>query len=495
MNGIINRIKKGFKAFLICTVIPIMLSACWEDLEEISVKAGEGGPVSEITIAAISGVAAPFYMQTPVTEITETDQYTGTVTWSGSPVTFAATTVYTATITLTAKSGYTLTGVAADFFTVAGATPVNNSADSGVVTAVFPITGSAPPTVINIAAVPGVTLPVLGGTPVTVLTGNLQYSGTVSWSPSHNPFQAATTYTATINLTPKSGYTLTGVAANFFTVAGVTSDTNPVNSGVVTAVFPATGYCKVTYNVGTGNTSGSVPVDGNNYNSGATVTVLGNTGDLRGSLIVSGIKQRFIGWNTNSGATTAQYIAGSPFNITGNITLYAIYTTGADVLRKVGPAGGLIFYDHGSTQAWGRYLECAPSSTEWYSKIWGGYMTTVSGADGITVGTGEQNTTDIVTQFGAADPYEGRTDYAAKLCSDLIFGGESDWFLPSKNELHLMYVNLHGYNLGGFNTARPYWSSSEYNSYNAWTEFFTDGSAEDGGKDMDELSVRAVRAF
>jgi len=30
------------------------------------------------------------------------------------------------------------------------------------------------------------------------------------------------------------------VAANFFTVAGATSVTNPANSGVVTAVFPET---------------------------------------------------------------------------------------------------------------------------------------------------------------------------------------------------------------------------------------------------------------
>jgi len=41
-------------------------------------------------------------------------------------------------------------------------------------------------------------------------------------------------------LTAKAGYTLTGVVADFFTIAGTTSDTNPANSGVVTAIFPAT---------------------------------------------------------------------------------------------------------------------------------------------------------------------------------------------------------------------------------------------------------------
>jgi len=107
-------------------------------------------PLTEVNIAAIPGVTAPVAGATPVITITATDQYTGTVTWSDSPVTFAACTVYTATITLTAKSGYTLTGVAADFFTVTGATSDTNPADSGVVTAVFPATG-APPAGANLA--------------------------------------------------------------------------------------------------------------------------------------------------------------------------------------------------------------------------------------------------------------------------------------------------------------------------------------------------------
>jgi hypothetical protein len=63
----------------------------------------------------------------------------------GNPATFSYSTAYTATITLTPKTGYTLTGVAANFFTVAGATSVSNSAGNGVVTAVFPATASAPP--------------------------------------------------------------------------------------------------------------------------------------------------------------------------------------------------------------------------------------------------------------------------------------------------------------------------------------------------------------
>ena len=97
----------------------------------------------KVTEAAVGGVTAPAVGEKPVTAITEGKQFTGTVTWSPEVSTFAASTVYTATITLTPKVGYKLDGVAANFFTVAGATSVSNEANSGVVTAVFPATKEA----------------------------------------------------------------------------------------------------------------------------------------------------------------------------------------------------------------------------------------------------------------------------------------------------------------------------------------------------------------
>ncbi|HRX22129.1 MAG TPA: hypothetical protein P5273_10465, partial [Syntrophomonadaceae bacterium] len=97
----------------------------------------------KIDIPAISGVTAPARGATPVTSI-ETDQYTGEVSWDPEITDkFAAETIYTATITLTPKAGYTLTGVPENFFTVEGATSVTNAADSGEVTAVFPATEEA----------------------------------------------------------------------------------------------------------------------------------------------------------------------------------------------------------------------------------------------------------------------------------------------------------------------------------------------------------------
>ncbi|MDR2701566.1 MAG: leucine-rich repeat protein [Spirochaetaceae bacterium] len=102
-------------------------------------------------------------------------------------------------------------------------------------------TGGASDTVVTIAAITGVTAPAAGETPVTSITQNAQYAGTVAWSPAvSGTFAASTAYTATITLTAKTGYTLQGVTANFFTVAGATAS-NSANSGVITARFPATG--------------------------------------------------------------------------------------------------------------------------------------------------------------------------------------------------------------------------------------------------------------
>ncbi len=96
-------------------------------------------------------------------------------------------------------------------------------------------------TVINLAAIGGVTTPITAGVPATAITETAQYTGTISWSPSvSGSFAAETAYTATITLTPKPGFTLTGVTENFFTVAGGTTVSNPAGSGVITAVFPAT---------------------------------------------------------------------------------------------------------------------------------------------------------------------------------------------------------------------------------------------------------------
>jgi len=280
-----------------------------------------------ININAVPGVTKPVTGATPVTAITETTEYTGTVTWNGNPVTFASDTSYTATITLTPKTGYTLYGVGADFFAVVGTTtPATNAAGSGVITAIFPATDKT----ISIYTISGVDVPAVGATPVVAITETTEYTGTVTWNGNPSTFANNTAYTATITLTPKTGYTLTGVVANFFTVAGTaTPATNAAGSGVITAVFPALGtgvVMSVTFTI----TDMGVVQSGD-----ANVTpsdILNGSKSL--TFTLSGTGYSGITWSLNgtpiSGATTSALTIDDSFDLTN------LLVTGKHILHAEG---------------------------------------------------------------------------------------------------------------------------------------------------------------
>ena len=116
---------------------------------------------------------------------------------------------------------------------------------------------------------------------------------------------------------------------------------------------------------------------------------------------------------------------------------------------------------------------------QWYN---GYYVAT--GATSAAIGTGQTNTTAIVTVQGAGS-------YAAQLCNDLTVSGYTDWFLPSKDELYKLYINKVA--IGGF-TDDAYWSSSEFNANYAWYQGFYDGFQFYYSK-LNSFPVRAVRAF
>ena len=116
---------------------------------------------------------------------------------------------------------------------------------------------------------------------------------------------------------------------------------------------------------------------------------------------------------------------------------------------------------------------------QWYN---GSYNPTAANAT--VLGTGNDNTATIFANQGAGN-------YAAKLCSDLVLGGHSDWFLPSKDELNKLYLNKVA--IGGF-TNNPYWSSSEVNDSKAWFQDFVYGDQYNLSKANTYL-VRAIRAF
>ncbi len=162
-------------------------------------------------------------------------------------------------------------------------------------------------------------------------------------------------------------------------------------------------------------------------------------------------------------------------------------STRAYAVGDTGPGGGLVFYDKGDDGGGWRYLEAAPASTEWERAEWGLGGVAVSGAGGIVTGTGVQNTAALVASQGPGDVY------AAQLCDDLTCGGFSDWFLPSKDELDLMYKNLASQGLGDFQ-AGYYWSSTESDADYAWSRSFS-GEKPSVYLKGAPYRVRAIRAF
>jgi len=156
-------------------------------------------------------------------------------------------------------------------------------------------------------------------------------------------------------------------------------------------------------------------------------------------------------------------------------------------IGDTGPAGGIVFYDRGFVADGWRYLEAAPASTD-FDAEWGAYGQDVAGTD-TAVGSGKRNTRLIAAHLNG----RGQSNRAAQICAAMEINGFADWFLPSKDELNLMYVNLQRNNLGGF-TSNWYWSSSQSNAYNAWLQHFGGGS-QGTNDEYDTNSVRAVRAF
>jgi hypothetical protein len=142
--------------------------------------------------------------------------------------------------------------------------------------------------------------------------------------------------------------------------------------------------------------------------------------------------------------------------------------------------GGIVFYLDGN----GGGLVCAESDQSTGAE-WGCYGTSIGGT-GTGIGTGAANTAAIVA--GCSE-----SGIAARICNDLVLNGYSDWFLPSKDELNLMYQNLKLAGIGGF-AANLYWSSSEGSSSLAWGQSFGSGYQGSYNKDIG-VRVRAVRAF
>ena len=183
----------------------------------------------------------------------------------------------------------------------------------------------------------------------------------------------------------------------------------------------------------------------------------------------------------------------------------ALYSVG-----DPGPGGGTIFYVDMTRAEGSRYFEVACFG--WQNNCdgspdpltgWGCSGSAIDGADETAIGTGELNTSQIVS--GCAD-----VGIAAKLADD--YNNEfDDWFLPSKDELNELckYALSTGQEAGSATRCRGgtprsdfsnvttanYWSSSENNLTRAWYQYIGTGIQNFAPKIDGTLYVRPVRAF
>lgn len=158
----------------------------------------------------------------------------------------------------------------------------------------------------------------------------------------------------------------------------------------------------------------------------------------------------------------------------------------SQVVIKLGSnyQGGIVFYldetqKHGLISA----ISDQSNSASWWN--------------GSYIATGASSLTDGATNTMAIIQYQGNSSsYAAKLCKDFKGGGFNDWYLPSKDQLAVLYAQKTI--VGGF-TNQIYWSSTEYNNApdnSVWVQDFETGQQHlDSKSDAANVHTRAIRSF
>ena len=162
-----------------------------------------------------------------------------------------------------------------------------------------------------------------------------------------------------------------------------------------------------------------------------------------------------------------------------------------------GPGGGIVFYvsEKGFNVYDGKggasichYLEMSKNTLDeakWFPKE-------ESISSQTELGYGKSNTYKIVNTKSKTKTVSNCAAYACYIYKTLTTKA-GDWFLPSQNELDILYKTMKDRVLAD-STDSVLWSSSSASEYHAWSQSFSDG-IHNGHRKSDTLSVRAIRAF
>lgn len=205
----------------------------------------------------------------------------------------------------------------------------------------------------------------------------------------------------------------------------------------------------------------------------------------------------YIKTETDPDGGTAYSISGTTQLLSVPYALYAETSGNIPTTYSIGDfaQGGIVFWVDETGQ---HGLVCAKEDQS-ASIEWNNGVDTLVEAKGDGIGAGMMNTMLIIAKQGA-----NSDNYAAGICAQLVVDVNGtkygDWYLPSKDELSLMYLNKAVINTtaaanGGSSFANFfYWSSTEFDNGTAWSQNFSNSNQTfytKGGTD----NVRAIRKF
>ena len=382
-------------------------------------------------------------------------------------------------------------------------------------------------TVVNNAVLPpNPTIPIVGtSSSNSILTSTTASSGGyVSQNGGSDLISKGVCWSLSENPTITDSHTNDGTGLGFFTstLSGLDGCDTVYYIRAYATNENGTGY-GAQYTVSTGllpsiSTNSVTAITENSFTSGGTIISDGGCP----------ITAKGICWSVSPNSTTDNEVtnegvsidgfSSSATNLLSNLTYYArAYVTNSVgtaygeeiVINSAAPnglyigqsyAGGIIFYlddtgEHGLVSA---------DIDQQIINLEGGDQNrrcpvgTFFETDTI-IGSGAQNTTNIISACNTSSN-------VAYICDNLVLNGYDDWFLPSIDELNLMFQNLRNNGLGNFVSGGCIDTYASSSSENGGLEFFSilfdstcgrgKGSFYNYNMRRNEgVNIRAIRAF